>query len=129
MRIVLVENHSDVARIIRAMLNALGHSVQTFSSGLAALEILTTNTARYDLLITDFHLGDMTGQDLLRALGGQIDAGVIVYTASDELATVLRRFGPRVVGLAKPFRLAELSEAVERAWKLSERCASSDDTR
>lgn len=76
-----------------------------------------------DLLILDLKLGDISGQDVLKQLKGDLvtaDIPVIVYTAAvleaDEVASLIESDPQRYNGvylLRKPFELNVLLDKVE----------------
>ncbi|HEY2973829.1 MAG TPA: response regulator, partial [Pyrinomonadaceae bacterium] len=59
-----VEDHQLVARLVEEILGAEGFHVQGCASGLAAWEILKTNT-NYDVLIVDNNLPGLSGLELV----------------------------------------------------------------
>jgi PAS domain S-box-containing protein len=65
LRILLVEDHEDTARVLSRLLQRLGHTVRiagTLAEGVAAAQ------EPFDLLISDIGLPDGTGYDLIRRL-------------------------------------------------------------
>jgi two-component system CheB/CheR fusion protein len=66
LRILLVEDHADTARIMRRLLTADGHAVQWAGDVAAGLELAAAHP--FDLLLSDLGLPDGTGADLMRAL-------------------------------------------------------------
>ncbi len=69
LRILLVEDHGDTAKIMRRLLTTEGHQVVTASDVAAALESVSQN--QFDLLISDLGLPDSSGLDLIRTLREQ----------------------------------------------------------
>jgi PAS domain S-box-containing protein len=66
LRILLVEDHADTARVMVRLVHALGHHVETVATVAEALEHL--RAAHVDLLASDIGLPDGTGVDLIRAV-------------------------------------------------------------
>ena len=66
LRILLVEDHGDTARIMRRLLTMAGHEVQTAGNVATALELARSGS--FDLLISDLGLPDSSGLDLMREL-------------------------------------------------------------
>ncbi len=64
--ILLVEDHTDTARVMSNLLGTWGHKVTVVSSVRAALESFSTTPV--DLLISDIGLPDGTGIDLIRQI-------------------------------------------------------------
>lgn len=68
MRILLVEDHADTARVLVRLLKRFGHEptvVSTVAGGLGALR-----SQKFDLLISDIGLPDGSGYDLMRQSAG-----------------------------------------------------------
>lgn len=114
MRTILIEDNARVSAVTAKLLAALGHDVTTFSNGTDALKFFRTGLS-YDLILFDFHLGDMTALDVFAAAEIPPTTGAILCTGSGTLEPVVRCFGGKVVGLRKPFRLEELEAAIQQA--------------
>ncbi|MBY0440149.1 MAG: response regulator transcription factor [Burkholderiales bacterium] len=109
MRILLVEDDTMIGDSVRSALKHVGFAVDWVRDGRAAQSTLATE--RFDLVLLDLGLPQVSGLDVLRALRTQKDATpVIIVTARDDLAS-------RVAGLdagaddylVKPFELEELT--------------------
>jgi signal transduction histidine kinase len=66
LHILLVEDHGVTAKMMRLVLMADGHTVETAGDIATALELAAQHT--YDVLLSDLGLPDGTGHDLLRQL-------------------------------------------------------------
>ena len=66
LRILLVEDHGDTARVMRQVLQNKGHYVQTAGDVASALMLAGRET--FDLVISDLGLPDGNGLDLMRQL-------------------------------------------------------------
>ena len=66
LRILVVEDHEDTARVMTRLLQSLGHTVVTANCVAAALHLAAAQTA--DLIISDIGLPDGTGVELLREI-------------------------------------------------------------
>ena len=66
MRILLVEDETDLAGSIQAVLQDHGHVVDHCVSGQDAWVLLGSDQARYELGIFDWMLPDLSGLDLCR---------------------------------------------------------------
>lgn len=64
LRILLVEDHVDTARVMTRLLSGLGHTVQAESSVANAFKAIQQSA--FDVLISDIGLPDGTGMDLIR---------------------------------------------------------------
>lgn len=115
MRLLIVEDETDLADAIARGLRREGYAVDVAYDGETALEKASVN--EYDLLCLDLNLPGVDGIDVIRHLrrdgGGQTAPRVIMLTARDRVTD-------RVVGLdegaddylIKPFDFAELTARV-----------------
>ncbi len=110
MRVLLVEDDEDVALLEWSALSDAGIEAQIASTGRAALRLLRDSSTRFDAVVVDRGLGDVTGDEIAAlARTCRPDAAVI-------LATGLPADAPACDALlAKPFSMAKLTAAVASA--------------
>jgi CheY-like chemotaxis protein len=111
--ILLVEDEPINQKVVQLMLDNIGCTYDSANTGAKALEL--AKTQRYDLILMDIQLPDISGIDItkqLRALG--ITTPIIATTAysfDDE------RHGFIAAGmndvLAKPFRQQQIADAIQ----------------
>lgn len=65
-----------------------GHIIETEARVANALEIITTQPKRYELIITDHHMDEMTGLDFVTHLRNMPYAGKIIVFSSELAAHV-----------------------------------------
>jgi CheY-like chemotaxis protein len=113
-RILVVDDEPTVGRAIVMLLKHDGHIVETVENGADALAMF--EPGKFDLIITDYSMQDMKGDQLAALIKErQADQPIIMATAfAEELQA-----GGKVKGyvdclLNKPFSMAELREAVAR---------------
>ena len=115
-RILVVDDEENIQSLLRGVLSQDGHSVDSAGNGLEALERLST--ARYDLVITDIKMPEMSGQEFYRRVREKDRelARRMVFITGDTINTATRQFLQRVHNpcVAKPFKLREVREVVER---------------
>jgi two-component system, chemotaxis family, CheB/CheR fusion protein len=70
-RILLVEDHADTAKLMSRLLMADGHEVTVADSVASALGAVEQAAGKLDLLISDLGLPDGSGHDLMRQLVAQ----------------------------------------------------------
>jgi CheY-like chemotaxis protein len=113
-QILVADDEPIVRRSIKMLLEHDGHAVFTADSGETALAQLAQR--QYDLVITDFSMPGMHGDQLaarIRKL--RPEQPIIMATAFVEEYEVFGGgFGPVDAMLLKPFSLIELREAIER---------------
>ncbi|MDO9367340.1 MAG: response regulator [Sphingopyxis sp.] len=111
LRILLVDDEDVVRESTAAMLEDMGHSVVSVESGFKALQFIRSNP--FDLIVTDYLMPAMSGIELaLEARKLRSDIPVLMITGFADLA---EDTAANVVRLPKPFRAAELSQAVQEA--------------
>ena len=112
MRILVVEDNSDIAESIAASLKQMEHAVDVASDGIVADQLLRTED--YDLAVLDLNLPRKNGLEILKDLrAAGKDVPVLILTARADMPS-------RVTGLdlgaddylTKPFHLEELEARV-----------------
>jgi CheY-like chemotaxis protein len=110
---MVVDDDHDVRIFIGELLAELGHVVESFETGEAALGAI--GERRPDLMLIDFAMPVMNGAELARAVRERHPdlpvAFVTGYAESEQLEGAL---GSDVPVLRKPFGLEEMSALVER---------------
>ena len=86
-RIHLIEDDSDIRRLVAAALARAGHDIETSSSALEGLRQVVSTSP--DVVILDLGLPDLDGGELLRMLRAVSQVPVIVATARDDDASVV----------------------------------------
>lgn len=115
--ILLVDDEPQMLKMTTAMLNHLGHAVVEASNGPDALEVFRRYSDRIGCVLLDFTMPGMTGWEALAALRAlRTDLPVILVSGYDQhcLLEAEHSNQPHEF-LHKPFRVAELREAIERA--------------
>ena len=113
-RILVVEDDPRVSRSTVSALQELGHHPHAVSSGADALEVLDQE-GRFDLIITDVVMPNMTGVELAREVDRRFPGlNVLFVTGYVGEAGTLDELGGRDL-LRKPFTVAQLAAAVEKA--------------
>ena len=108
LRIALVDDDAAVRPAVVQMLRSMGHAVEEFDNGTDALSRL--QAMPFDLLVCDYAMPGMTGDEVARR-AREIAPGLAVLLITGFSKPGLADSWPT---LAKPFRLAELEEAVGR---------------
>lgn len=117
MRILLVDDDPDAARLYRSMLVKDGHEVVVHDSGIDAVEAAAKQP--FDLVITDFNMPGIKGDVTLSLLRQRVPDLPVVILTSETSPTVERR--ARDAGatafLRKPCTADVLARTVARARK------------
>jgi CheY-like chemotaxis protein len=113
LRILLVEDHEDTARIMSKLLRSFDHHVTWASDMTTALEAVGRDG--FDLLISDLGLPDGNGRDLMREAQKKHQIRGIALSGygmeSDIRASKEAGFAEH---LTKPVNILQLQEAIRR---------------
>jgi CheY-like chemotaxis protein len=115
---ILIAEDEDASRALCArVLWSAGHEVATAGDGGEALDVLTREQGRFDLLLTDICMPIMDGVALAHAAARDFPGlTILLMTACDhQLARAQELEAPIVEVLAKPFSLATLRGSVSTA--------------
>ena len=120
-RILVVDDEPLVCDAVKMMLDFDGHAVETAASAKDALAAL--EKGKFDLVITDFEMPVMKGDELAAAIKARDPLQpVVMITAYAEL---LRASGNPLTGvdylISKPFLLENLREAIAKVTPLAAR--------
>ena len=114
--ILIVDDDSSNLEYLSALVEALGYTAETASSGREALQRLA-QPPRPDLVVVDVVMPELDGVETLRryrAGGGK--APVVMCSALDESETVVKAMRSGATDyITKPFNPEELREILERA--------------
>lgn len=115
LRILLVEDHGDTARIMRRLLTADGHDVKTAADVATGLRLAQQST--FDLMLSDLGLPDGSGLDLMRSLRGMgINLPAIALSGyGQERDMQATRDAGFLAHLVKPVAIAKLREHIAAA--------------
>jgi DNA-binding NtrC family response regulator len=118
LQILVVEDDSLIAMLLAETLAEMGHGV----CGVEATEsgaVMAALRCRPDLIIVDAQLREGNG---LSAVDEILSTGFVPHLfISGDIKKVLAR-RPGAVAIEKPFRDAELDQAIRRAFDVAENC-------
>ncbi len=112
LRILLVEDHSDTARIMRRLLQSWGNHVEHATDVATALQLAAAQP--FDLLLSDLGLPDGSGLDLMRMLRAQGLArpGIALSGYGQEADIQASRAAGFALHLVKPVTMPRLADAI-----------------
>jgi putative nucleotidyltransferase with HDIG domain len=115
-RIFVVDDEEAIREIVSSMLTSAGYNCSQASSGLHALEILSTG-AQFDLLLSDLMMPELDGLGLLERVKERYpDMPVIMVTAVHDISVALGAIRNGAYDyLLKPFEREQLLATVRRA--------------
>jgi DNA-binding response OmpR family regulator len=112
MKVLVIEDNTDLRNLVRLALEAAGHEVLTATQGLEGLAYL--NGHAVDIVVTDLFMPEMDGIEVIAALRRQFPGVRIVAMSGrpgvDYLAVAKELGAARI--LRKPFPMDELIRAV-----------------
>jgi len=116
-RILMVDDEHPLVEIGKQMLERLGYSVATRTSSIEALELFKANPHRFDLVITDIVMPNMTGDKLAQKMMDiRADIPVVLCTGYSERFT---RQEAADIGirsfLMKPLVMKDLADTIRQA--------------
>ncbi len=112
--ILFVDDEPTLVDIGEILLNELGYTVTTRTSGIEALEAFKSNPDRFDLVLADMTMPQMTGESLAREIISiRKDIPIIISTGFSSVMTEekARKLGVKGL-LMKPFVLSELAGVI-----------------
>jgi two-component system KDP operon response regulator KdpE len=115
-RIIVVDDDTQLTRVLRTGLKSRGYEVRTAPDGMLALE--TFNEWQPDLVITDLAMPVMDGLELCRQLRAVSQVPIIVLSAKGEEKTKIEALDLGADDfVTKPFGIDELFARVRAALR------------
>jgi PAS domain S-box-containing protein len=116
-RVLFVDDEQDLVQIAEQMLSHLGYEVTTRMSSNEALELFRVNPKRFDLVITDMTMPNMTGDKLSKELMKiRPDIPIILCTGFSERISEEKA---KVMGIKdfimKPLAMGDLAKRIRKA--------------
>jgi PAS domain S-box-containing protein len=122
-RILLVDDEQEIVRMVQQMLERLGYNVTMRTSSVEALEAFRTLQEKFDLVITDQTMPNMTGEELAKELIRiRPDIPIILCTGFSER---ISKEKTKAIGIReyimKPILKSEMANAIRRVLDQGER--------
>jgi len=114
-RLLVVDDEAIVGKRLQQVFGKMGFVVESHTSPVTAMEAMAA--APFDIVVTDLKMEGMDGMEVLsRAREINPEARVIIITGYAQTETEEEAFAKGVFDfIAKPFRLDELKEVINRA--------------
>ena len=115
--ILLVEDQDDVRRVAASILRHGGYSVIETGNPRTALSLGLDSQTRFDLLLTDVVMPEMTGRALAKSIAQQRTGLRVLYTSGYAENEIVQHgvLEPGLAFVAKPFTSHGLLQAVRKA--------------
>ncbi len=129
-RILIVEDDENIAKTIRATLSAVGYESEIISDGEKAVEIISNDASRWDIILLDVMLPGLDGFEVMERIA-PLGISVIFLTAMQDVLDKVNglRLGAEDY-IVKPFEALELLARIEvvlrRTDKLTSRLSYGD---
>ncbi|HTL80777.1 MAG TPA: response regulator transcription factor [Bacteroidia bacterium] len=114
MNILLVDDDAMMTQLLSHKLSSHGYCVETAATGWDALHNLSAK--KYDLLITDLMMPDISGLTLISLLKNYVfeKMPVIIITSLDQPTSILSGIGMGVLDyFTKPINVDKLIERID----------------
>lgn len=116
-RILLVDDEEQIILSARQMLEDLGYDVTSRTNSVEALELFVRQPDKFDLVMTDQAMPNMTGAELAkRLIGIRPETPIILFTGFSE---VISEDKARAIGIReyvmKPVVMRDLAETIRKA--------------
>jgi len=120
MKILVVDDMTTMRHVLLHMMRDLGHAdCDEAIDGLQALTLLHKN--QYDLLITDLHMPNLDGKQLLEKVRSESELSkipVLMISSEDERSKVKEIIAAKVTGfIVKPFNYNTLQKQIHKIDK------------
>lgn len=112
--VLVVDDNLDVLESTAALLELMGHSVETESA--AANTLRTIRSARPALVLLDLHMPGLDVRTLVRSVradGAAASTPIILFSADESVKDLAPLWGADGF-LLKPFQIAELERLLHR---------------
>jgi len=117
--ILLVEDQSDVLRVMRRGLEGLGYTVLAAKGGPEALSLAARHEGEIDLLVTDVVMPGMNGHDLALGLAATRPEMKVLYVSGYPDQSIVHQglLAPGLAFLQKPFAPDALARKIREVLK------------
>ena len=113
-RILFVDDSESIVNVVETMLEYLGYRVTVFTEAQEALKVFSEKPSEFDLVITDYVMPNLTGEDIAqKMLRKRSDIPIILCTGKVDLVPdeEVKNKGLRAY-IVKPFGVRECAELV-----------------
>ena len=117
LKFLVVDDFSTMRRIVRGLLKEMGcNNVEEAEDGAVALTMLKAQ--KFDFVVSDINMPNMTGFDLLKAVKGEASLKhlpILMVTAEARKEDIVLAAQSGAAGyIVKPFTKATLEEKVQK---------------
>jgi len=115
-KILVVDDESQITRVLRHILTAHDYAVRTADDGVAGFELF--REWRPDLVLTDLQMPEMDGLELCRRIRSGSDVPIVILSVRDEEETIVEALDAGADDyVTKPFSTNELLARLRSAFR------------
>ncbi len=120
-KIIVIDDDKEMRLLVEDYLRNLKYNVHGFASPVHALEKILAFDESPDLILTDLHMPEINGLELIKRIKSQhCEIPIIVMTAFGSIETAVDAIRKGAYDyITKPFKLSELGVTVDRALQVS----------
>lgn len=120
MRILVIDDDPTILRSVGNYLQARGHEVDCFEKGTDAFDVVSREVV--DVVITDVQMPNMNGFEVLKQVKDKSpNTEVIMITAFGDVENAVKAMRDGAFDFfAKPFKVQDLSAALQRTMRFQE---------
>jgi DNA-binding NtrC family response regulator len=108
-----VDDDEELRRFMSRILERNGYRVSEAESGEQAMRVVEETEGTFDLLVTDFVMGEMSGRDLASSLQAKYHELLVLLVSGTANRNVIDDLKPGTGDfLAKPFKPSDLVDRV-----------------
>jgi two-component system, cell cycle sensor histidine kinase and response regulator CckA len=109
---LVIDDDGDVRKVLVQMLELLGFEVEAANGGEQGLALLGAADPPFELVLLDWMMPGLSGEQVLRSLRARNDVPAVVLVSGLRAESPASGDDPRLVSVQKPMTLAELRTAV-----------------
>lgn len=116
--ILVVDDESVVGNVVQRMLERLGYKIFLYDNSLEALKAFRDQPDKYDLMISDLTMPNITGLDLseqLKRIRPKFSTIIMTGYGENLPEDILKHYGIQDV-IGKPIRIRELSGCIRKIF-------------
>ena len=107
--VLIVDDEPQIGKIFGLKLRLAGYNVASTTSGAEAIEL--ARTQKFDVMLLDVLMSDVTGLDVLSKVRTFSQIPVILFTARADIFEIAKRFGANDY-ISKPLNPDRLVEKI-----------------
>lgn len=109
-RVLIVDDEPQIGKIFGLKLKLAGYDVLSVNSGADAIELVRTQ--KFDIMLLDILMPDVTGMDVLDSVRVFSNIPIIIFTAKPDIFEIAKRFGANDY-ISKPINPDVLVEKIK----------------